>query len=338
MSFTISSHGDAGDLVQILPIAKSLGSAAILVSDSPMCKPITRPDRFNALKPLMESQSYVDRFDIWRGEHITHDVAPWRTGGVPYGINLADLHANWVKVPINHNIPWMTVEPDPDFTGCIVVNRSTRHRSMLANWRPILEHYQPDIVFLGLREEYQQLVNETGVQMRYHPTSDLLQCARIIEASRAFLGNQSCLLNIAIATGKKYLCEASLSSADCIYKRPGSYYMLDGGVENFEVEGYEPLNLPSNIPRVQVDWNSSPPGNYWKMYSTDGVEFRDINPKKLVKLVNEHESSAGVNLSTMQDLADQTHVRHPRWGYGSHSNYLISQVKNARNLINKINQ
>lgn len=335
--FTGLTYGDLGDCIGIIPIARALVGMELYAQNHALCKPILAPARFNALKPLMEHSPYIHKFEPWQGQSITHNMATFREGGIPWGHSLCRLHADWVKVKISEE-PWLEVEPDPEFTGCIVVNRSTRHRSFLANWKPILEHYQPDIVFLGLREEHQQLVNETGVQMRHHPTSDLLQCARIIEASRAFLGNQSCLLNIAIATGKKYLCEASLSSADCIYRRPGSYYMLDGGVENFEVEGYEPLNLPSNIPRVQVDWNSSPPGNYWKMYSTDGVEFRDINPKKLVKLVNEHESSAGVNLSTMQDLADQTHVRHPRWGYGSHSNYLISQVNNARNLINKINQ
>lgn len=331
------SFGDLGDCLAIVPIARSLGGMELYAQNHALCKPILQPARFNALKPLMEHSPYIHKFEPWQGQEITHNMATFREGGIEWGKSLCRLHADWVKVPISEE-PWFEVEPDSEFTGCIVVNRSTRHRSHLMNWKPILEHYQRDIVFLGLREEYQQLVNETGVRMRFHPTGDLLQCARIIEASRAFLGNQSCLLNIAIAIGKKYLVETSLSSMDCAYKRPGSYYCLDGGVENFEVEGYESLNLPSNIPRADVDWASSPPGNYWRMYSTDGVEFKDLNPKKLVKLVNEHESNAGVNLSTMQDLADQTHNRYPRWGGGSHSNYLISQVKNARNLINKINQ
>lgn len=328
------SFGDIGDIISIIPTARALGSMELYVENNPLCKPILAPGRFDAIKILMDESEYIDKFEPYKGQAITHDMATFRDGGIPYGYSLARLHADWVGVKISEE-PWLKVEPDPAFEGCIVINRSTRHRNHLMNWRPILQHYEGDLVFLGLKEEHIQLQNEFGVKMKHHPTSDLLECAQIIGASRAFLGNQSCLVNIAIGLGKKFLLETSLTSLDCIYHRPDSYYCLDGSVIDFEVEGYETLNVESCIPQVEVDFLTSPPGQYWLYQTADGIEHKGLNAVNLMREVNRHEENIGLPLSVKQDLANYMHRKFPTWSGGSHNNAILFQIENARNIIKK---
>jgi len=327
----ISSHGDQGDIISLLPIARALGKASVLVSDNPMCKPITKGPRFESIKPLVESQPYIERFAVHYEEPIEYDAATFRNGGIDFGWNLAALHAKWVGVKISED-PWLKIEPNKSYEGCVAFNRSTRHHNQLMNWKPILEHYLDDLVFIGLTEEWVQIQNSTGLKFRHAPTKNLLECAEIISASRVFLGNQSSNLNLAIGLGKKYLCETSLSSLDCVYKRD-AFYCLDGSVHNFEVEGYDLLNVKTQVPQIEIDWNSSPPGQRWKMIDRSGVEHSDFSPRKVIRAANANEEAQNLPLSTLQDLANQMTERLPNWNSNNYVNCLIRSIETARKII-----
>lgn len=330
-SFTGRTFGDIGDAICCVPIARALGSMGLYAQNHAMCKSILSPARFNAIKPLLESSPYIEFFEPYNGEDITHDMATFREGGILFGENLSQLHAKWINIEISEE-PWIEVDPDPAFDGCIVVNRSTRHHNSLMDWKPILEHYEKDLVFLGLPEECQQLINETGIKIKRHATTDLLQCARIINASRAFLGNQSALLNVSIALGKKFLSETSLTSLDTIYKRD-AFYCLDGSVEDFEVDGYEPLNVKSRVPQIEVDFHCSPPKQRWIITDLAGNEHRDFSARKVIQAANAIESSFGLHLSTYQDLANQMTERYPEWNPNNYVNCLIRSIETARKVI-----
>ncbi len=333
--FTISGYGDLGDEIAAMPIARHLGKASFLLSDNPMCKKIT--PRINLLKPLMESQSYIKRCDVWYGEPITHDVAPWRDGGVEFGKNLLELHAGWVGLEVDQS-PWLTVEPDERFQDKIVINRSTRHRSDYFPWAEVMNHFPvEDMVFIGLPEEHTQHVNEFGVKVLYHPTKDLYECAKIIQASKLFIGNQSSCINIAIGLGKRFCLETSLSSVDCLYNRPDSLYVTDGEME-LEVEGYKTLRTKSKIPEREVPWDHSPPGSMWFLTSVDGVEFTDYTAFDLLRKVNQHEFRMGIRMSQKQDIAHEMLRRFPTWGNNSHQNWIYDRVKEIKELINQRNQ
>jgi len=336
-SFTGRSFGDLGDLLCIIPTARALGKMSLYVTNNPLCKPILAPGRFDAIKPLMDASEYIEEFEPHNGQVITHDMATFRDGGIPYGHSLARLHADWVNVEISEE-PWLKIDPNPEFEGCIVINRSTRHRSHLMNWAPILAHYEKDLVFLGLLEEKIQLENETGIKLRHQPTTDLLQCAQIISASRAFLGNQSSLLNIAIAMGKQYLVETSVWSMDCVYRRPDSFYCLDGGVQDFKVKGYRPLNIPSRSLEREVDFTISPPGGYWYLRGKDGIERKSLNHKYVLRETNEAEAAQGLELSKKQDLANQLLAKYPNYGGASFENSWYAQIEKAREVIQKVQE
>jgi hypothetical protein len=332
MKYTISSHGDAGDLCALLPIARFLGKADILVSDSKMCKPIV--SRLHLLKDLLESQPYIGRIDEWRGEEITHDVAPWREGGVKFGSSLLELHAAWVGLEKEvSEEPWLTVKPNNKFKDKIILNRSTRHRSDFFPWAEIMRHFPvEDMVFLGLEEEWQQHVNEFGVKVPYHPTKNFLEAAEIIQAGKILMANQSCQVNIAIGLGKRFCLESSLSSVDCLYRRPDSIYVVDGEM-NLEVEGYDPLITTSRIPDRELDSSITPPGGYWIYDTKDGVRHKEITGFDLLRSVNRYERANDLPISKLNDINIQMGLHFPSFGSDNYTNHLIERIHTIKKLI-----
>lgn len=332
----ISSWGDCGDICCLMTLARSLGKASILVSDNPMCKPITRPDRFNAIKPLVESQSYIERFDIWSGEKITHDAATFRSGGIEYGQSLAQLHANWVGIEISLD-PWLTIEPNNQYKGKIVINRSARHWNPLFPWRDVLQHFKgDDLVFIGLPDEHIMLQNEYGVKLPRIPTDDLLQCAQIIAASKLFIGNQSSCANLALGMGHPMLLETSITSLDCVLPRDNVHYCVDGEIKDLKVKGYASLSTPCNIPDKELDLTISPPGQTWIMEAQDGTQFQDFSAHALLRIVAQYEREKGLALSTVRDLTNQTAKRHPTFGGSTYNNRLRDQTEAAKAIIKKV--
>lgn len=333
---TYASSGDHGDIIASLAVCKSAGHGEYYVFDRPITKSILAPHRFYAIKPLLESQSYISRFDQHRGEHIDHDFSTFREGGLDWGLSLAELQARWVKVPITED-PWMELDSNHEYDGAIIVNRSPRHNNPWFPWKDIINHFSKDIVFVGLREEHRALEELTGASIRYIPTSDLLQVGRMIAASKLFIGNQSCALNIAIALGKRFVCENSLMAADVIYRRPDSFYVPDGKIVNLEVEGYEPFNSGISLPDQEVDLNVTPPGGMWIVRSSDGTEHRDLNGRTLLKIANAYENARNLPVTTIKELTAQSLGRWPRWNRSSYSNHLHEKARSIREIVSRKN-
>lgn len=336
MTNTFRSFGDLGDLVAYGPLMIATGGGSLLVVDNPMCKPITPLKRLNAIKPLMESQWYVDRMDVWSGEEITYDAATFRNGGIPYGKSLAELHAEWVNVKISLD-PWLIIEPNNQYKGKIVINRSARHWNPLFPWRDVLQHFKgDDLVFIGLPDEHIMLQNEYGVKLPRIPTDDLLQCAQIIAASKLFIGNQSSCANLALGMGHPMLLETSITSLDCVLPRDNVHYCVDGEIKDLKVKGYTSLSTPCNIPDKELDLTISPPGQTWIMEAQDGTQFQDFSAHALLRIVAQYEREKGLALSTVRDLTNQTAKRHPTFGGSTYNNRLRDQTEAAKAIIKKV--
>lgn len=334
-NYTISGHGDLGDEIVAMPIARHLGKADFLLWNSPLCKPIE--PRIHLIKELMESQDYVGRVEIWdRQEPITHDCATFRDGGIFWGKNLCSLHAEWVGIKNIDQSPWLTVTPNKQYEGKIVCNRSTRHQNQFFPWREIAAHYQKDLIFIGLWEEWRQLSNEVGFEIPYVSTKDLLECAEIIAASKLFIGNQSSNINLAFGLGKRFICEGSWTSCDCLYERDG-LYVFDGEIpESFTVDGYKPLVLPSRLRDREIRFDVSPPGQYWIVTSPDGEVHKALNAKSVLREANRHESANNLYLTTEKELARQMIERFPTFGTDGYQNTIHTMIHNAKQILHKM--
>lgn len=334
--YTINGIGDIGDEIYAMPIARALGKASFLVFDSPQCKSITTPARFNSVKPLIESQPYVERFDLWKGEPVDYDAASFRSAGLPFGENLCKIQSDYIGVKVSEE-PWLEVEPNKEYVDKIVVARSPRHQNPYFPWNKLVAHYHESMVFIGLRSEYVEFSVMTGYGIPYRPTQDLLEAAQIIEASKLFIGNQSSPLAIAIGLGKRAVIECSLSAVDTVFRRPDSRWVVDGKIDNLCVEGHEPFSCDVQLPAKEVDFLSSPPGGQWHVKSSDGTEHKDFMVKKLVHKANEYEKSCNLPLTTRQDITNYMLQIHPRWNRSNYSNAIHDTAKSIRELVERVN-
>lgn len=324
------SFGDQGDLISCGPLCRALGKVTVYADNNPICKPILQPSRFNAIKPLMEAMEWVKSFEQYAGQELTHNVANWRDGGVPFGETLATLHANWAGVPITLD-PWISVPPNPSFKDAIVIARSTRHQNPYFPWIDLIDHFK-DVVFIGLPEEHIQLQNETGRKFQYAPTKTLLEVAEILAGAKLFIGNQSSPLNVAIGLGIPFVCECSLTSVDTVYPRIHSWYSPDGSIDKLKVKGFPEFNHQQMIPEREINFLSSPPGGHFIAESADGTLHKDPMAKAAVKMANAYEESMGLPLSTMGSIATQMLARFPRWGPSSYINTVWRQAADVKLL------
>jgi|APCry1669189883_1035261.scaffolds.fasta_scaffold28858_2 hypothetical protein len=183
------------------------------------------------LFPFLEKQSYIKNLAVWNQETVDYDLRQqyrqWarRDGKVEnWAGNQTECYALCCGQDITANRKallidaWLDpVEPIRIPGKSIVVNRTHRHIRRDTFKMPLLnEQYSHWLeqesladmaVFVGTEQEHSEFCEQTGHSIDYHPVSDMLELARIIQGSEQFIGNQSMALSLAIGLGKTFWCE-----------------------------------------------------------------------------------------------------------------------------------
>lgn len=147
------------------------------------------PQKVERIRPLLQMQSYISQvryaddpegifLDDWR-LHYRDDY------------NLSDMFASWLGLPHpERNKPWLTVD-EPKRVADVVVHRSPRYRwGSRFPWSKVSRAYCDRWVMVGSKEEHETFCREVA-PIPYHPTSTLLDLARVIAGCKLFVGNQS---------------------------------------------------------------------------------------------------------------------------------------------------
>lgn len=223
VSASFKHAGDRGDLIYALPSIKYLGGGRLyLWINSPHRKRLQdgslslfTAEKIKGLIPLLDSQDYIYKTSIWKGEKVKYDFDCFRDRHIPN--NLAEAQAEFIGVPRHtKDARWLFVSPKK--VAKIVIARSPRYHNNNLNWNLIYDLLKNDSVFIGGEKEHESFVNEIGF-IPYYYTKDLLEAAEIITGCDIFFGNQSC--PYAIAEGLKVNCiQETCSSVDnCIFIR-----------------------------------------------------------------------------------------------------------------------
>lgn len=227
--------GTLGDLIYSMALVKHLGPGKFflhldqinwVVQHYYKSKPLPfhqgrmTLDDYHFMKRFMLSQPYITEFlplDPHSTE-ITHNLDRFRDLFVGHPGNYVDIYAHtWgITDPIIRqtlrNTSWLSANPRPIPGKPWVVNRTPRWISFKTPqyWLDLKDQEQDKhSIFLGLPQEYEQFVKDTGwSDCEYYPTQDLLDWAEIIQGSEMFIGNQSMALSLAIGLGKPFRCEA----------------------------------------------------------------------------------------------------------------------------------
>lgn len=215
------STGDLGDVIASLPAVRALGGGEYIIGFHEWTgqRESMRGPRFEAIKPLLESQPYIHSVQ-WSDHprNITHDFSSFRSAYSLHG-NLAEQQARHVGAQIKLH-PWLQVETKVN--NKIVMARSLRYRNGLFPWRKLVERYKNKI-FVGLPIEHREFENCFG-EIEFVPTSDLLELAKIIADCKCLISNQTAAWWIGAGLGVPVVQETYLKDMNSIIERPNLTY------------------------------------------------------------------------------------------------------------------
>jgi hypothetical protein len=267
--------GDLGDVLYALPSMRSLGGGALYLSSRPWTAAMTEA-RVQVLKPLLEIQDYVESVTHGEASGKVVDFSTFRRGGLPYGVSLVELQADWLGEPVDFK-PWLDVDkPDTRADGRVICHRSPRYHNPHFPWREIGKKFQDRLLLVGHPEEVQALRWELGFEAEYLPTRNYLELARLIASADVFIGNQSSPMAVALGLGAPVIQETCLWVCDCLLPRVNAEYCFDGAVKS--------LGIPAYIPPPDIDRSGLPLGG-WVVKSKAGLAFSSRSHKGAVNFL-----------------------------------------------------
>lgn len=153
------------------------------------------------MKPLIEAQSYVNSFNIWKGEEIIVDLDKHREKqmGMPYGSIHRWLGFVYPDTQCDLSQPWLEAPLGiVDSLGKVLINRTSRYnKPYLTYW--FLEKHKEHLMFCGLPEEHEKFQKEWSFELPLLVVDNFLELAIAIKCCRFFIGNQSMCYAIAEA-------------------------------------------------------------------------------------------------------------------------------------------
>ncbi|HMG14150.1 MAG TPA: hypothetical protein VK590_01815 [Saprospiraceae bacterium] len=157
---------------------------------------------FKWLKPLLESQEYINSVDIWNGEtiHIDLDKKLDLKINQPYGdlrkwdgFVFPDMNCD-ISIPAlslpGHKVQLEGVKDNK----YIVVNRTERYNNTHISYFFLKEY--PVVIFVGTPKEYNIFKKEVPHAVFLQPP-DFLELAQLIKGAQLMIGNQSMCFAIA---------------------------------------------------------------------------------------------------------------------------------------------
>jgi len=141
------------------------------------------------LAPLILSQTGFAVCDILSDQRVDYDLDYFRK--YPFDYNKGHI-CRWYfqtyGITADLGKPWLAVTPDNTFKDEIVIARSFRYRAPGISYAFLIQY--PNISFIGLKEEYEDLKNQIP-SLKYIAVKNFLEFAAIIAGCKFFIGNQS---------------------------------------------------------------------------------------------------------------------------------------------------
>lgn len=212
--------GDHGDIIYALPAIRAAGGGRLILFPRPprQTRVVMTIAHADNILPLLRLQPYITSagFSDRPRSHVLD-----RFRSFP-GKTLAEKHARAIGVQADLDTAWLQVDT-PRHEADIIFARSPRYhsRSHLQFWRRAYTLYREAAKFVGTADEWEDFCQHIGPIERVQ-TANLLDVARVIAATKLFVGNQSCPL--AIAEGLKVPVLAELvggGNDNCSFSRPG---------------------------------------------------------------------------------------------------------------------
>lgn len=178
---------------------------------------------FGMIKPLVESQSYIESFVQYDGQgvDIDFDVIRGKTFvNLPNGSIQAWLFYAFPDLASDISKPWVTLDAtkrqiEEVTKGKIIINFTERYRRTVLDYF-FLKDYAPDLLFSGTEQEHFKFCKQWGLNIPRLEIKDFLELAYAIRGCRFTLSNQSFLWNLAEAMKIPRILEVCEFAPNCM--------------------------------------------------------------------------------------------------------------------------
>jgi hypothetical protein len=168
------------------------------------------------LKPLIESQYYVHKFEQYNGQKVDLDfnIIRGKTNvNLPNGSIQGWLPLAFPDLSFDISKPWILLDDKdcPEYiaaqvNGKVILNFTERYRNHMIDYF-YLKNYAPDLIFAGTEKEYWLFCNRWQLTIPRLEVNNFLDLAYAIKRARFLIGNQSMCINIAYAMQTPRVCE-----------------------------------------------------------------------------------------------------------------------------------
>ena len=219
---------------------KFFGGGAFFIEAANYTRKVLTPDNWLGIDRLLKAQDYIVDVQPWdRSIYVNYNLNDFRSrlfhtirkAAGRYDWPGKDKHlTHWMCEA--HSVPyevlnekWLTVEPNR--VAPVVVSRAgpgREHHHVYQNpsfpWHKVWKKYGKQAVFIGTPVEHAVFCASCG-EVKYQPTADLYEAARVISGCDLFIGNQSCPHAIAEGLKKNIILEVWEAGPNCLVYRPG---------------------------------------------------------------------------------------------------------------------
>jgi len=178
---------------------------------------------FDMMKPLVESQEYIDSYEVYQGQKVDldFDVIRQKTFvNLPHGAIQAWIPYAFPDLSFDLSKEWITLDDNtPEYISeqvkdKIVLNFTDRYRNHLTDYF-FLKNYMPDLIFAGTETEHWNFCNKWQLTIPRLEINNFLDLAYALKASRFLLSNQSMNWNLAEALKTPRILEVCQYAQNC---------------------------------------------------------------------------------------------------------------------------
>ena len=218
ISFLHSGH--LGDIINSLPLIKEISKNSkcylfieanklippdVKNSNHPFGKYYLSESSIKKILPLLSKQNYIEKVEIFSNQKIDINLNLFRELPINFNIDSVRWYFHITGVHGELNLPYLTNIGLHELKEKIVIMRTKRRKNYLINYN-FLKDYK-DVLFLGLKEEYEDLQKEIP-NLNFFDCKDFLEMAEIINSSKIFIGNLSFGYTLAEGLKKPRLLES----------------------------------------------------------------------------------------------------------------------------------
>ena len=196
-------YGHLGDIINSLPVLQELSKSKdcnlylqinkkipdhVVSKDHPFGEVYLSETSCLKMLPLLKSQKYLNKVEIFDGQNIDIDLNFFRDLPINFNIDSVRWYFHLTGIFPDLSKNYITVESNKKFNNFIVIMRSLRRQNKFINYS-FLKSYK-NILFVGLKNEYDDLKNQI-TSLEYYDSKDFLELASIIKNAKFFIGNLS---------------------------------------------------------------------------------------------------------------------------------------------------